>query len=174
MTWAPDNILDFGKHKGHRLSDVYKFCPDYLEWAVTYIEDFIIDIEAFSKLPKPTPYKKYYPVKIGTFEGKSFKPSESDIPHGYQALKNGEVIKEIDYKFPSHIVEINEQKKIGEYDVPEWTPIDKKLLDVNELIKKEVPADEDLICLTCGGSKKTGCLVGRTDCNKFDFWRRKT
>jgi hypothetical protein len=62
-TLNPTDILSFGKNKGYLLSTVYKFEPTYLEWLVLNTEHIAIDIEAFEKLPKPTP------INVGAVSG---------------------------------------------------------------------------------------------------------
>lgn len=51
----PHDVLTFGKNKGVRLSEIYKYQPSYIEWAIKNVDDFKIDIAEFEKLPKPTP-----------------------------------------------------------------------------------------------------------------------
>jgi len=60
---TPTDTLTFGKNKGFSLSTVYKFEPTYLEWLVINTAHITIDIEAFEKLPKPTP------INIGAVSG---------------------------------------------------------------------------------------------------------
>jgi hypothetical protein len=59
----PSDRLEFGKHLGSLLSEVYKFQPTYIEWIMLNTENYIIDTEAFMLLPLPTP------ISIGAVTG---------------------------------------------------------------------------------------------------------
>lgn len=123
----PQDKIDFGKHSGHTLEEIYRFSPSYLEWAIEFVDDFILDINEFENLPQPTPYIKPYPHKIkDNIILQTYNPSESDIPHAYIALKNGEILNEIDYHFPERIKEINNKKINQDYITPEWVPLNAR------------------------------------------------
>ena len=47
--------MTFGQYEGTALGKVFKYHPHYVEWAIINIPEFVIDINAFEKLPKPTP-----------------------------------------------------------------------------------------------------------------------
>lgn len=52
---TPHDKFSFGKYKGELLSDIYKYFPSYIEWAVLNVSNFVIDIKSFDGLPKPMP-----------------------------------------------------------------------------------------------------------------------
>lgn len=123
----PKDKINFGKHSDHTLEEIYRFSPSYQEWAIEYVDNFILDINEFENLPQPTPYIKLYPHKIkDNIILQLFSHTESDIPHAYNALKNGEILNKIDYHFPERIKEINNKKINQDYITPEWTPLDDK------------------------------------------------
>jgi hypothetical protein len=168
----PDDIAKKGKHKGYSFSDIYKFCPEYLEFAIEFWNNFIIDLDKFKALPKPTPYIKKYPVEFRgkVIENHYFKPKESSIPHAFELLSLGGVINEIDYSFPERIIRIQNEKIQGVYTVPPYQYMDEKLISIEQMTTElESLQPENLICWHCKGSRKTGCLKGHTDCNKFEW-----
>jgi len=126
----PEDILTFGKNKGLELKVVYKYQPSYIEWAIENVDDFKIDVKAFQKLPKPTPfsYNKY------AFSCENIKKKNEDLTmedwtellissDSVNQLKTTNVFtikeliknennlcQEIDYKFPQRIIKLNENK----------------------------------------------------------------
>lgn len=120
----PDDILNFGKNKGVKLSKIFKYQPSYIEWAIDSIEGFKIDIESFEKLPNPTPmsYNK------STFKKeKNSEPNDLiDLLKRSDTLNNRKQVnveqiekmleeennqpQEVDYKFPERIKTLNESK----------------------------------------------------------------
>lgn len=44
------STLTFGQHKGKSIEEVFKFNPHYLEWCITDIPDFLIQLSEFKKL----------------------------------------------------------------------------------------------------------------------------
>jgi hypothetical protein len=52
---TPNDKFNFGKYRGQLLSDVYKYFPNYIEWAILNVSSFCIDVEDFERLPLPTP-----------------------------------------------------------------------------------------------------------------------
>lgn len=129
--YHPQDILDFGKHNGEKLKDVFKFQPSYIEWAIMQIPEFKIDIERFEELPNPTPFKydanRYNPENIKkSKEARENGDMKSLFSYGYFANENDypislSEIKEmildkpdevvtIDYSFPKWIVKKNNSK----------------------------------------------------------------
>jgi hypothetical protein len=173
MYTVPDDRVRKGKHRGYKFSEVYQFCPEYLEFAIEFWNNFVIDMDKFNALPRPTPYLKKYPVE---FRGKihenlSFKPKESSIPHAYEFLASGGKIKEVDYSFPSRIIRIQNEKIQGIYKGPPYQYENEKSFSVDR-IRQMLEAHENAYCWHCNGTKKTGCLKGYSDCNKFEWIRR--
>jgi hypothetical protein len=52
---TPQSHIKFGKHKGEKLSDIYRYSPTYLEWAILNVDGFVLDLDKFKELPKPMP-----------------------------------------------------------------------------------------------------------------------
>lgn len=123
----PHDLINFGKHKGKLLSEIYKYQPSYLEWAILKIENFKIDIQAFEKLPTPTTigYKKnHFNNKIEINEQLSKDKiidalDNTDTTNHYYNLdqikelinQGAQVDSFTEFKFPMHIVEFNNSKK---------------------------------------------------------------
>lgn len=125
----PFEDFEFGKNRGVRLSEVYKYQPSYLEWAIKNVPEFKIDIEAFQKLPKPTPifYSPNAIVNLVEIDSESMSIEErfelflkSDTLNRSKEI-NATVIREmiesgkssceeIDYEFPEEIIRINNGK----------------------------------------------------------------
>jgi hypothetical protein len=126
--YNPNDIMSFGKNKGYLLSEMYKYDPSYIEWLIYNVKDFIINVEAFEKLPKPTPYlygeSKYSYKKITErnsaksllekYFGDAPEFSENSLTNVkkiQEYISNNKIIlKEIDYKFPEFIIELNDTK----------------------------------------------------------------
>jgi len=170
MQTPQDEIL-FGKHRGHLLSDVYKFAPTYLNFAIKYIPEFIIDIKKFSELPKPTPYVEQLTQNLnGQIFNIGMTPSKSSINAGLELIRKGEVIKEENFLFPEQIVIINELKLKGSYNTPKYDPT-KASIDLKKIAKNdphEKAKSEKLrklqneprwFCKICGGDYLEGCLL---------------
>lgn len=122
----PNDKLNFGKNKGYLLSEIFKYQPSYLEWAILNIDSFKIDIAEFEKLPNPTPVN-YLPNNFNEkdknkdWEKMTIIEKLGSVDTTNQLLSIEEIIntindkilfaKEIDYKFPSNIIVINDSKK---------------------------------------------------------------
>lgn len=128
-TYTPTDILDFGKNKGIKLSEVFKFQPSYIEWAIINIEHFRIDMKLFRKLPNPTPLHyyedQYNPDRIKRFQDKSLIESitqgiTGDSLNIYPEVGVNEIkimiledptdAKKINYDFPKWIETCNDSK----------------------------------------------------------------
>lgn len=129
--YKPDDILDFGKNEGILLSNVYKYQPSYIEWAIETIPDFKIDISAFEDLPNPTPgnYNKNAfskeiinkPIHDLSEEEMFEQIKRSDSVNQLKNItaatweeiekKSNQSFETIDYKFPDRIKIINNQKE---------------------------------------------------------------
>lgn len=135
----PQDKIDFGKHSGYRLEEIYRFSPSYLEWAIEYVDNFILDINEFENLPQPTPFSKSYPeTNNENITLYYFHDGESEIPHAYTAQKNGEILNEIDYHFPERIKEINNKKIKQDYITPAWIPLsDRPKISIKDLKVEE-------------------------------------
>ena len=128
--YFPEDILDFGKNKGLSLKVIYKYQPSYIEWAISNIKEFKIDIASFEKLPNPTPISYDKELFSGNRNTKSFgEMSENKF---FELLSKADTInymkeinantirnliendgfqpKKIDYSFPPNIVELNDSK----------------------------------------------------------------
>jgi len=104
-----DDKIRFSKHRGHLLSDVYKFAPTYLNWSIKYSPEFTIDIKKFNELPQPTPYIKPLQTNInGQIFNIGMNSHESDIDAASELIKTGKIIKEENFVFPEQIVIIND------------------------------------------------------------------
>ena len=171
MQLIPQDKISFGKHRGHLLSDVYKFAPTYLNWAIQFVQQFIIDIEKFNVLPIPTPYVERVPLTINgiTLDG-GMNPTKSSINAGLELIKKGEVIDEENFVFPEQIVIINELKLKCRYNTPVYDPkksgVDLKRLlndDPDEIAKSEwlrkLKDQDRWFCKICGGDYLYGCLL---------------
>lgn len=122
--YEPFDKLNFGKNKGHLLKDIYRYQPSYIEWLILNVNDFAINIEAFTELPKPTPisygfvegtsaYKKTMNDKKGSLLEKLAKTDQNQLvsmDNIYNLMDSGWELKEIDYKFPDDVVLKNSQK----------------------------------------------------------------
>ena len=129
-TLTPDDIFEFGKNKGLKLSYVYKYQPSYLEWAIEKIDSFKIDIEAFELLPNPTPIfynkqtfgdsrqnKEIEEISMEELFSLLEKSDSLNRMKAINANKIEELIeskdfecKEIIYRFPERIRKINDEK----------------------------------------------------------------
>ncbi len=102
--------MDFGKHEGYRLSEIYHYDPSYIVWMIKNINYFEIDINEFINLPKPTVY--YNPVElkpnrenfVEVFSGPGLNASIEEI-------KKSKKLKEIDFEFSKEVINILEEKK---------------------------------------------------------------
>ena len=160
----PETIdkIDFGKHSGHTLEEIYRFSPSYLEWAIEYVDNFILDINEFENLPQPTPYIKLYPHKIkDNIILQFFSHTESDIQHAYNALKNGEILNEIDYHFPERIKEINNKKINLQKKLDVW----KFYKPLNYITSRNKQDDRPIIYDLLPFNLKKIKTVGRLDIN---------
>jgi hypothetical protein len=134
--YKPNDKLTFGKNKGYKLHDIYKYQPSYIEWLILNVDDFAIDIESFKSLANPTPIsyghvagtKNYANImnndklsllKKLTLTDQNQIVSMNDV---FQLLENNNSVKEIDYNFPEDVVNINTNK------------IKNKVKDANENI----------------------------------------
>lgn len=121
----PNDKLNFGKNKGYLLSEIFRYQPSYLEWAILNIDSFKIDIAEFEKLPNPTPVNylsNNFNAKENNkdWEKMSLLEKLGSVDSTNQVLSISELIKavenkilstkEINYKFPEHIIKINESK----------------------------------------------------------------
>ncbi|NCT76502.1 MAG: hypothetical protein GXC78_18345 [Chitinophagaceae bacterium] len=125
---TPTDKCHFGKHRGHSFADIYKFEPSYIEWAVVYVSDFIINILEFENLPTPTPYIHF--VKFGKHEVSAL--TDESVKLGKQQLAAGKTPAEAAFKFGKELHIVIEQKMEGTYTPPNWEkiiyePIDKKI-----------------------------------------------
>lgn len=122
--YKPTDIINFGKHKGHSIEDIYKYEPTYIEYLIKYGEDFYIDINDFYSLPNPTPYLEKKELKIGNriiktmtvFHGSNY----SIINDGKEFINKGGLIPQIEYKFPEEFIEILDLKKENNYSAPKY------------------------------------------------------
>jgi hypothetical protein len=121
----PTDKLNFGKNKGYLLSEIFKYQPSYIEWAIINIESFKIDIAEFEKLSNPTPVN-YMPNNFNEkennkdWEKMSLLEKLGSVDSTNQVLSISELIKavedkilftkEINYIFPAHIIKMNELK----------------------------------------------------------------
>lgn len=126
--YLPDDILDFGKNKGLKLSFVFKYQPSYIEWAIENITDFKIDIKAFEALPKPTPGNynknsfsedKKYPLAEDQMledvieliiRSDTVNQSKSINAKTWKDKESNQSLKSIDYRFPDRIILLNNNK----------------------------------------------------------------
>ncbi|WP_282126543.1 bifunctional DNA primase/polymerase [Marinifilum flexuosum] len=137
--YTPSDKLTLGKkNKGLTFAQIYKYNPSHLEYLIDNFNEIILDIEAFYKLPNPTPFDTYR-VPLNSAEANhnskivekifSEKPKTSNLSYlaakieaiqtavfptsVAQALKSeekGYIIKALDYKFPQHIIDRNLEK----------------------------------------------------------------
>jgi hypothetical protein len=119
----PENTISFGKHKGYKLSEIYRFDPFYLEWAIEFVEEFIIDINSFEILPQPTPYIKTYPSNIKSVTLIFRNYDKSDIPHAYNALIEGEILNPIEFHFSEKTKETITLKINDNYNPSKYTTL---------------------------------------------------
>ncbi len=115
--YHPKDKLMFGKNKGHSLADIYQYQPDYIEWLMEYLPDFVIELSEFEQLPKPTPYAG----NIVFGKGTSFKMKPIG-PNSIKLVKEANEIEkcEIDFKFSENFLKILDKKLKGEYKAPEY------------------------------------------------------
>ena len=113
------------------------FNPSYLEWLVINIDDFILDIDSFERLPDPTPHDNYrakltieeaeYNRQIAekyiennevsnvakiierttSIHGTGYPTS---VAQAISAINKGYKLKSIKYQFPKEITELNRKK----------------------------------------------------------------
>lgn len=128
---SKDKLL-FGKNKGYSLAEIYQWQPDYIEWLMKYIPDFLIELSEFEQLPKPTPYAG----DISFGQGTNFKIKPIG-PNSIQVVKEANEIEkcEIEFKFSESFLKILEQKIKGVYKAPEYVESDLRNLDVTLFVK---------------------------------------
>lgn len=126
----PSYKIKFGKNKGKTLAEIYQYQPSYIEWAIINVDDFFIDIEAFYKLPNPTPYN-YKPEHFETIENNMSSNKQNtfeldEITNFFEKTDQLNVTYNIDeliefsekeemqeipnFRFPNKIVKLNEEK----------------------------------------------------------------
>jgi len=137
--YSPSYKLSFGKNKGYSLEEVYRYNPSYLEWLILNKDDYIIDIETFYNLPKPTPYDTYKQQAVDldaihnerklneviklegitnsieklalTVTSTTNTPEfHTSVRAALQAIERGFIIKEVDYEFPDEVIVKNKEK----------------------------------------------------------------
>jgi len=122
----PSDVVNFGKNKGFLLKDIYKYEPDYLEWLVKFIDDFVIDLKSFEKLPNPTPLKNHLDnkedlnQKTNSYKIKFFNHNDITVENAKITTKNGEELNEIKFKFSQETKTIIDLKLNGKYKAPEY------------------------------------------------------
>jgi len=138
--YNPVDSITFGQYEGTPLSKVFKYHPHYVEWAIIKIPEFAIDMEAFEKLPKPTPVhlKGAYEQENGfvkfIIEKYNVQPYSKDDKDGnkFPYFSGNEFLslieefirdkgykpEQYDFKFTSNTKKINEDKcnEAGEDD----------------------------------------------------------
>jgi hypothetical protein len=117
MEYQLNTILPFGKNRGYTIQQVYQFEPSYLEYLIECHIDFLIAIELFDALPKPTPYVRRYPDKLGGLL--AFHPSQSQVKNAFEFLKNGGTIPSADFKFSDKHKDVIASKRNGTYVTPD-------------------------------------------------------
>ena len=136
--YHPSSRIQFGKHSGHSLSEIYRFFPTYIEFLVAYVPGFVIDVSEFTKLPPPTPYlAEVYidgrgPLKV--LNGNS-------ISRTYQYLREGHTLPKSFYKFPKRTLKILELKRKGIYHTPKWKRGNSVLLSIPPELHKHDEGD---------------------------------
>jgi hypothetical protein len=122
--YEPDEVLSFGKNKGFKLEEIYKYEPNYLEYLIINSFEFAINIESFEKLPKPTP------LAIGAVTGsedreKIWKGNFSllekyhlsdnvnihlNVEEIKELVENSKIKKELKFEFSEETKKINKLK----------------------------------------------------------------
>jgi hypothetical protein len=119
MILRPTFIMPYGINKGHALSEIYQYKPEYIEWLIEYVPEFEIEISDFENLPNPTIIVNERP------KGNSL----SDILqagirsldwNSVEKIKQKENLKEVAYRFSDKIKKILNEKIQGSYQCPEW------------------------------------------------------
>lgn len=117
-----EDFLDFGKNKGLKLREIYKFQPSYLEWAIVTLDDFKIDLESFKNLNPPTTIGYYRdqfnPSRIALFQDNTLIESmeqgiTGDTLNNYKQIGVSEIKDMI-------LEDCTQGVKIKGYTFPEW------------------------------------------------------
>lgn len=124
--YQPEDVNKFGKkNKGLPLSEIYHYEPTYIEWMIVKISEFAIDIEAFERLPKPTPiatgavtgsktrkeiFKKFTSLmdKYNQTDNVNMLTNVHEIKRA--AESNPELLEEVNFKFSKEAREANAKK----------------------------------------------------------------
>ncbi len=116
MILHPQDSLDFWKHKGHALSEIYHYEPTYIEYLIEYLPGFEIDVKEFEALPKPVRYcNNDHTVK--TSAGNTITLALRYRPNSIKDFLciPKEYLQEFDYKLPDKFINILSLKSKGEY-----------------------------------------------------------
>ncbi len=118
---TPEDYLDFGKNARIKLSEVYKYEPNYLEWLIFNTKEIKFDLCAFEKLPNPTPLStgavsgsqtrsKLYKSGLGLFKADNINMqfSVKEIKEIVEA--NPGIFKSVNFKFSEEAKKCNEEK----------------------------------------------------------------
>lgn len=117
--------LQFGKHQGYSLAEVYWFFPDYLEWCIVNITGFCLDLGAFKKLQDPLDIspggltneaemliKLGSAIKLEIFYISITKWNLDSISRCYDILSQGFQFKTKEFTLSENAKELNSTKNI--------------------------------------------------------------
>ncbi|WP_339883871.1 hypothetical protein [Polaribacter vadi] len=118
--YTSNDILDFGKNIGLRLSFVYEFQPGYIVWAIKNKDNFKIDVESFLKLPNPRLIKsissevfsELFGVEVGNItDAYGLRLNAIDIKNSIN--DNSMTFSDDFFEFPKSIIKLNNLKEVN-------------------------------------------------------------
>ncbi len=91
-SYESEDVLDFGKYEGYKVSEIYHFTPDYIEWCIQENDAFYTNLLELQKLPLPTPMRLVYFKIVGKWLS-HIAPEKNQILEARKYLQEGNILE---------------------------------------------------------------------------------